>query len=86
MQNKTFRVPNIGCDGCVGKIKSELGAIAGVAQVEGDTQTKLVTVLWQEPATWQEIEKRLADSDYAPAPLSVRTREIGMDKGDLKTP
>ena len=67
MDTKTFKVPNIGCTGCVSKISAELGQINGVLHVEGDPQTQIVTVQWQEPASWSVIESRLIDIDYSPA-------------------
>jgi len=67
MEKKTFVVPNIGCDGCVRTIKTEVSQLAGVKQVEGDVSTKLVTVEWDRPATWQQIVKTLEEVDYAPA-------------------
>ncbi len=66
MDSKTFKVPNIGCDGCVSTIKNEIGQLAGVARVEADKDTKVVTVQWQNPASWSEIEHRLVEIDYAP--------------------
>ncbi|MBZ0282190.1 MAG: cation transporter, partial [Anaerolineae bacterium] len=30
MESKTFQVPNIGCDGCVRTIKTEVSQISGV--------------------------------------------------------
>jgi copper chaperone CopZ len=67
MTEKTFIVPNIGCDGCVKAIKNELGDLAGVEMVEGDVATKRVTVRYGDPATWDQIEQVLAEIDYAPA-------------------
>jgi copper chaperone CopZ len=67
MEAKTFKVPNIGCDGFVSTIKSEIGQLAGVARVDADKDTKVVTVQWQNPASWQVIESRLVEIDYAPA-------------------
>jgi len=67
METKTFTVPNIGCDACVSKIKSEISQLDGVTGVEGDKNTKTVTVQWQQPATWQLIEARLTEIDYPPA-------------------
>lgn len=67
METKTFKVPNIGCDGCVTKIKEELRQLNGVTQVEGDKTTQIVTVQWQAPASWQLIEKRLIEIDYPSA-------------------
>ena len=67
VERKTFQVPNIGCDGCVKTIKSEVSQIAGVKQVEADVKTKVVTVEWDKPASWQGIESKLVEIDYAPA-------------------
>ena len=66
MESKTFKVPNIGCDGCVSTIKKEVGQLAGVASVDADKDTKVVTVQWLAPASWQAIESRLVEIDYAP--------------------
>jgi copper chaperone CopZ len=66
METKTFKVPNIGCEGCVSKIKSELGQLNGVMSVDGNSSTKVVTVEWHEPTSWPLIESRLIDIDYSP--------------------
>ena len=68
MERKTFQVPNIGCDGCVRTIKNEVSQITGVKTVDGVVDTKTVTVEWDTPATWQQIESTLKEIDYAPAP------------------
>lgn len=67
MANKTFTVPNIGCDGCVRTIKNELSQIAGVQKVDAEVATKTVTIEWVDPADWQQIVKTLDEIDYAPA-------------------
>lgn len=67
MERKTFQVPNIGCDGCVRTIKNELTELPGVQQVEGQVDSKTVTVEWQAPATWQQIVETLKEIEYAPA-------------------
>jgi copper chaperone len=67
METKTFAVPNIGCDGCVRTIKTEIGEIAGVKQVDADENTKIVTVKWDNPASWMAIENKLVEIDYPPA-------------------
>jgi copper chaperone len=64
METKTFTVPNIGCEGCVKKIKQTIGQIAGVTQVDADQNTKVVTVQWQTPATWVSIKNHLTEMDY----------------------
>lgn len=68
METKTFRVPNIGCDGCVRTIKNELSEISGVKRVDGAVDTQMVTVEWESPATWQEIMNTLKEIEYAPEP------------------
>ncbi len=69
MERKTFEVPNIGCDGCVRTIKNEVSQINGVKQVDGVVNTKTVTVEWDTPATWDQIESTLKEIDYPPASL-----------------
>jgi copper chaperone CopZ len=66
-ENKTFQVPNIGCNGCLSTIKSELGEMAGINKVDGDVPTKTVTVEWDSPANWDSIVAKLTALEYAPA-------------------
>lgn len=65
-EQKTFRVPNIGCDGCIRTIVSELSEQPGIHRVEGDVNTKMVTVAWDLPATWEYISQTLTEIDYPP--------------------
>ncbi|MBC8170231.1 MAG: heavy-metal-associated domain-containing protein [Anaerolineae bacterium] len=67
MEQKTFQVPNIGCDGCVTSIKNELHQLEGVQVVDGVVATKTVTVQWTDPASWMKIVDTLKEIDYAPA-------------------
>ena len=67
MESKTFNVPNIGCDGCIRTITNEVGELVGVKKVQGDVDTKVVTVNWDAPATWDDIRAKLIEIDYAPA-------------------
>lgn len=66
METKTFKVPNIGCNGCVNAIKGELNDIEGVQSVEGVVETKMVTVQYGDPASWEKIVSALKEIDYAP--------------------
>jgi copper chaperone len=65
-ETKTFTVPNISCDGCVRTITNEVREIAGVTAVQGDVETKIVTVQWDDPATWDAIREKLTEIEYAP--------------------
>lgn len=67
METKTVNVPNIGCDGCVNTIKNEVSEIPGVVKVDGLVNEKQVTIQWSDPATWQAIEAKMREIDYAPA-------------------
>jgi copper chaperone CopZ len=67
MEKRTFEVPNIGCDGCVRSIVNELTDIKGVESVNGEVTTKLVTVQYGAPATWEQIKEALTEINYAPA-------------------
>ena len=67
MEHKSFTVPNIGCDNCVRTIVTELSQKQGIRKVEGDVQTKRVSVDWEAPMTWEAIVETLDEIDYAPA-------------------
>ena len=66
MEQKTFTVPNIGCNGCVSTIKNEVSALKGVKRVEGAVDPRVVTVEWTTPATWEQIKSKLEEIEYAP--------------------
>jgi copper chaperone CopZ len=68
MESKTFLVPNIGCDGCVRTVENELKDLAGVTNARAEVDSKMVTVEWGEPASWQQIVDALTEIDYAPSP------------------
>jgi cobaltochelatase CobN len=66
---KTFVVPNISCDHCVRSIKNEVSDIEGVKSVDAKADTKVVTVEWESPATWEQINATLTEIDYPPQEL-----------------
>jgi len=66
MEAKTVKVPNIGCNGCVNAIKGEVSEIEGVQSVEGDVDTKTVTIQWDTPANWETIRQTMTEIEYAP--------------------
>lgn len=67
MQSKTFTVPNISCGHCVAAVEEEVGEIAGVSNVKADETTKVVTVDWDTPASWDQIKATLVEIEYPPA-------------------
>jgi copper chaperone CopZ len=66
MDSKTFKVPNMTCNGCVSTVRSEIEQLAGVINVDINKPAQLVTVEWNTPASWELIEKSLIEIDYAP--------------------
>ena len=66
MANKTFKVPNISCGHCVMSIEREVGELEGVVSVQAVADTKVVSVEWNEPATWEGIRALLEEINYPP--------------------
>ncbi|HEY3290194.1 MAG TPA: heavy-metal-associated domain-containing protein [Anaerolineae bacterium] len=66
MDSKTFKVPNIGCNGCVRTIQNEVALVPGVKSVKADLPTKQVTVTYEGGTTWEAIKAKLVEIDYAP--------------------
>ncbi|HSG14712.1 MAG TPA: heavy metal-associated domain-containing protein [Anaerolineae bacterium] len=73
METKTFTVPNISCGGCTRTIETKLGDVAGVTRVQADPRTRRVTVVWEEPATWKQLESLLQRINYPPEDLTQLT-------------
>ena len=66
MDRKTFKVPNMTCNGCVSTVRSEIEQLVGVVNVDINKPAQLVTVDWNAPASWDSIEKALIEIEYAP--------------------
>ena len=64
MEKQTFIVPNISCGHCVMSIKGELNEIDGVKSVEGDPDTKSITVEWESSTSLDAIKERLKEINY----------------------
>ena len=67
MASKVFSIPNISCGHCVMSIKRELSEIEGVSKVEGDVDTKKITVEWDAPATLERLKSTLNEINYPAA-------------------
>jgi len=68
MPSKTFTVPAIHCGHCTRTIENELSELEGVRAVTADQETRVVTVEWDAPATWEQIDALLHEINYPPAP------------------
>jgi len=64
MEKQTFVVPNISCGHCVMSIKNELNEIDGVKSVEGDPDTKSITVEWEASTSLNAIKEKLQEINY----------------------
>lgn len=67
MQSKTFEVPNISCGHCVQTIQNEVADLAGVKRVQADQTSRMVTVEWEDPASWEQIRDLLVEINYPPS-------------------
>jgi copper chaperone len=66
MQTITYTIPNISCGHCIHTIKTEVSEIAGVKSVEGDQNSKMVTITFDTPANEVQIKELLKEIDYPP--------------------
>ena len=69
METKTFIAPNISCGHCTHTIEDEVGELAGVTVVSAEIDTKKVTIQWQAPASWDEINALLDEIGFPPQQL-----------------
>ena len=67
METKKISIPNISCGHSVMTIKNELSELKGVSKVEGDPNTKEITVDWDAPATLEKIKTHLKEINYPAA-------------------
>ena len=66
METKTFKVLNMTCNGCVSTVRGELEGIPGVEVLDTNKVAQLVSVKWDQPASWESIEQALTAIEYAP--------------------
>ncbi len=55
MEEKTVHVPAISCSHCVLTVKREIEELEGVISVDGNKETKEISVRWEAPATLVQI-------------------------------
>jgi copper chaperone CopZ len=67
MPSKTVVVPNISCNHCTHTIEMEVSEMEGISSVAADLDSKRVTVTWNDPADWDQIEALLKEINYPPA-------------------
>ncbi|GAB4533567.1 MAG: copper-binding metallochaperone CopP [Anaerolineales bacterium] len=67
MTTVTYSIPNISCNHCVHTIKTEVSDLAGVQSVEANAETKTATIVFEAPATEEQIKALLAEINYPAA-------------------
>ncbi len=64
MEKKTVHIPSISCGHCVMTVKREVSELEGITSIEGDVESKTVTIKWDSSATWEKITDTLKDAGY----------------------
>lgn len=66
-QTVTFSIPNISCGHCVKTIQTEVAELPGVVSVNADAGVKQAVVVYDAPATLDQIKGLLAEINYPAA-------------------
>lgn len=66
IEAQEFQLPIINTDEQVNAVKVRLSAIPGVVNVTGHRPTKIFTVQWRDPATWEQIKAAIYELGYTP--------------------
>lgn len=64
MTKITFNVPGISCGHCVNTIEMEIRELEGVNSVQGDVETRTVTIEYQDPATEELLVDLMSEINY----------------------
>jgi copper chaperone len=64
MSTVTYSVPNISCGHCIHTIQTEVSDLKGVKSVKADLSTKKVEIIYEPPASEEQIKALLAEIDY----------------------
>jgi len=71
MTTVKYTVPNISCMHCVHTIQSEVADLAGVKSVKADAASKAVEIVFDKPATEDQIKQLMAEINYPVAGAAV---------------
>lgn len=64
MNQYTFKIKNMKCDGCVNTINQNLGAHLGIINIEADLEKKTLTVVSDDTFSKKRIAEMLNESGY----------------------
>ena len=72
MDSITYHVPDISCEHCVKTIQRVVKEeVAGVGEITGDHETKMVTIAYAPPATTEAIVASMTEWDFPPNIVSA---------------
>jgi copper chaperone len=71
MSTVKYVVPNINCGHCVHTIQTEVADLTGVKSVKADAGSKIVEIVFDNPANEEQIKALLAEINYPVASLAV---------------
>jgi copper chaperone len=64
MSTVKYIIPNISCGHCVHTIQTEVADLKGIQSVKADVNSKIVEIIFDSPATEEQIKKLLAEINY----------------------
>ena len=64
MKTVTYSVPNINCMHCVHTIQTEVADVQGVQSVKADAASKKVEIIFEAPASEENLKALLAEINY----------------------
>ncbi|MEV1167533.1 heavy metal-associated domain-containing protein [Nonomuraea sp. NPDC049784] len=64
MSTSTYKVSGMTCSGCAGKVKTEIGKVAGVSSVEVELATGEVTVTSDGPLDVTQVRDVVEEVGY----------------------
>ena len=64
MSTVTYSVPNINCGHCIHTIQTEVSDLKGVKLVKADLSTKKVEIVFEPPASAEQIKTLLEEINY----------------------
>lgn len=67
MTTVTYQIPRISCGGCVNTIQTAVGKLDGVKSIKVSVATKKVEIVFDAPASEEQIKKRLKEINYPAA-------------------
>lgn len=69
MEQKSFQVLNMTCNGCVNTVRAEIEELEGIINVDINKPSQIITVEWQDPTSWEKIQQALNEIEYPPVEI-----------------